>query len=535
LRSPLKLFVVLSFALFASPLYAYRISAWVPAWDANAVPILGEHAGSLDESNPGWFAAGADGSVVVSHAEDPRLRAALTGTLLLPTIKNNASGSFDGNLMATIVNSPSLREKHAEAIAQIVAQHGYDGIDVDYERMPTTAKAGFSAFVQLLGAKLHASGKRLSVTVYAKTAEEDWSGPGAQDWAAIGAVADSVKIMSYDYHWSTSSAGAISPLAWLDQIATYAEKTIPAQKIMMALPWYGYDWLGTQGTDVTYASALAKAQTSGVTVGRDENGEATFTYGQRTVFFQDATSYRRKVDAILARHSGIGGFAHWRVGAEDPATWDIVEQLHTSGTVPAELPAKDFAINGPSQLSALAGATAAAQYGFLAINGFTGPVSVSMRAADPFGGSVAVSGTSVTVNVPATTPAGAYRFTLTMTGGGITHEQLVTLTVLVPAKDFAIDGPSELSATAGTSTSARYGFVAINGFTGPVALSMRASDGFGGTFAVSGSSVTVNVPAMTAAGSYRLALTMTGGGITHEQLVTLRVSAAKTMKRRAVR
>ena len=422
--------VLASLFLLASPAYAVRMSAWVPAWDSNAIPIMGQHAGDLDESNPGWYTAGADGSVLKNgDAEDPRLRAALSGTLLVPTIKNYVNDGFDGEMMAVIVNSPSLREKHAEAIAQLVRQNAYDGIDVDYERMPATAKAGFTAFIELLAQKLHASSKRLSVCVYAKTSEATWNGPGAQDWPALGAAADSIKIMAYDNHWSTSDAGPISPLDWLDAIVTYAERTLPIEKAMIGLPWYGYDWLGQKGAGVTFHEAMSRAQSLGITVGRDGNGEATYTYGQRTVFFQDATSYRRKVESILGRHPNIGGFAHWRVGAEDPAIWDVVAEVRATGRVPAEAPAKDFAIDGPEEIAAVAGTQASARYGFVGINGFTGPVNLSMRVLDSFRGTLAIDGTTVTVAVPRNTPAGTYRMVLTMAGGGITHEQVVLLRV----------------------------------------------------------------------------------------------------------
>ena len=424
----ISLVLCLALLALAFPAYAYRTSAWVPSWDANAVPILGVHARDLDETNPGWFYANADGTVKAS-GEDPRLRAALTGTLLVPTIKNYVNGAFDGTMGATIVNSTSLREKHAEAIAQLVVQNGYDGIDVDYERMPSTARAGFTAFVQLLASKLHASNKKLSVTVYAKTSEATWSGPGAQDWSAIGAAADSVKIMAYDNHWSTSAAGPISPLDWLDQIATYAEQTLPIKKAMLGLPWYGYDWLGTNGAGVTYSEAMTRAQNAGVAVAHDANGEATFTYGQRTVFFQDAASYRRKVEWITSRHSGIGGFAHWRVGAEDPAIWDVVSSLRTTGRVPAEAPRKDFAIDGPLDITIAAGTQVSARYSIVAVNGFSDAVTMSARVVDAFGATPAISGMSMNVTVPLTTAPGAYRIAVTMTGGGLSHEQAVTLHV----------------------------------------------------------------------------------------------------------
>ncbi|HUP60330.1 MAG TPA: hypothetical protein VNA69_07910 [Thermoanaerobaculia bacterium] len=43
-------------------------------------------------------------------------------------------------------------------------------------------------------------------------------------------MADSVKIMAYDYHWSTSAPGPISPLTWLADVAKYAAGTLPGGK-----------------------------------------------------------------------------------------------------------------------------------------------------------------------------------------------------------------------------------------------------------------------------------------------------------------
>lgn len=122
---------------------------------------------------------------------------------------------------------------------------------------------------------------------------------------------------------------------------------------------------------------MTQAQVAGATVSRDVNGEQTYTYSSHTVFFQDATSYRRKVDAVLAANPAVGGFAHWRVGAEDPATWEIVGTVQRTGSTPIEEPAKDFAINGPSAMSVEAGAEAAAGFGYSGINGFADAVSVT--------------------------------------------------------------------------------------------------------------------------------------------------------------
>jgi spore germination protein YaaH len=127
----------------------------------------------------------------------------------------------------------------------------------------------------------------LTVNVYAKTSEPGtWDGPKAQDWTAIGNVADQVRIMTYEYHWSTSDAGPIAPVDWVDQVLSFARSVIPAHKIMEGVPLYGYDWTGRSGAPIVFEAAMALS-------------------AQRA----------------LAGSHPIGGVTLWRLGGEDPAAW----------------------------------------------------------------------------------------------------------------------------------------------------------------------------------------------------------------------
>jgi hypothetical protein len=251
----------------------------------------------MTESNPVWHELDATGAIVKSSVstESATWRAAMTGTEVLPTIQNTIGGSFDATVSINLIATAASREAHAEAIRQLVVSQAYDGIDIDYEQLPSTSRANFTAFVTLLAGKLHSSAKKLSITAYAKTSESDtWDGPGGEDYTAIGAAADWVKLM----------------------VAT----------------------------------------ANGATVGHDANGEATFIYGTHTVYFQDANAYGKKADVIAQKHPHVGGFAHWRSGAEDPAVWTRVAALKGSSSpasVPAPAPPTSLAVawRSPSQIS----------------------------------------------------------------------------------------------------------------------------------------------------------------------------------------
>ena len=326
--------IILAFLamLPASSASAYRISVWIPPYSPSALTTIQLHGGQINESNPVWYNISADGTLVKSHAnaESPTWRAAMVGSEIVPTIQNVFNGSFNGTATAAMLANPATRSAHEDSIVQTVTLNAYDGIDLDYEGVPNTdtATADFNAFITSLSQKLHAAGKKLSITVYSR-----WPGASgrrfAQDWNVIGAVADEVKIMTYDYHWSGGTPGAITPLSWLDQVATFAEQNLPAGKIAIGLPWYGYDWprSGGSGKAVTYATGTAKAQTFNAPITHDENGEATFTYTdagvEHLVWFQDATSYAAKMKVLSEKHPSITALAHWAAGQEDPAVWDL--------------------------------------------------------------------------------------------------------------------------------------------------------------------------------------------------------------------
>jgi len=434
--------------LAAQSFAAYKVSVWIPPWSTAALTSIQANAGAITESNPVWYAWNADYSIAKQwNAENPTWRSSMGG-LLIPTVQNLVNDSFDGNAAAAMLANATTREAHATALAQLAITNGFDGIDVDYERVPTASRAAFTTFVASLATKLHAANKKLSVTVYAKASDkENWNGPGSQDWSAIGGSADSVKIMAYDYHWSTSAAGAIAPLDWLDQVAAYAEQTIAGGKIMMGLPWYGYDWPASGGAaTASFSSAHQTILANSATVQRDAaSGEPYFSYSGHTVYFQDAAGYAKKLDLLKQKHSGIGGFAHWAAGQEDPDIWKVITGTPavpppvtppvtppSSGSGGTPIPT-DFLVSGPTTMQVMQGGSASADFRLVPINGFSANASVTVQktftgSAVP-GFTTVLAGGAVNINISASSAPGTYVMIVRFTSGTMVREQSVTVTV----------------------------------------------------------------------------------------------------------
>jgi len=150
-------------------------------------------------------------------------------------------------------------------------------------------------------------------------------------------VADQVRIMTYEYHWSTSGPGPISPIDWVGSVLAFAKTTIPAQKIMQGVPLYGYDWVGQSGVDHVWKDMMALATQYSATINWDAaSASPWFTYlvnrTSHTVWFENASS----VDAKLQVNIGndVGGVSVWRLGGQDPETWSALRTRFGGGTGP---------------------------------------------------------------------------------------------------------------------------------------------------------------------------------------------------------
>ena len=271
----------------------------------------------------------------LSKARIRRLRAA--GKLIVPSIANITGGKWSYAPVGRMLHSPVLMAAQVAAIVALVQRDQYAGIDVDYENLHAADRQAFSTFVTRLAHALHAQGKVLSVAVFAKTSDAGTDPRNvAQDYAAIGRAADQVRLMGYDYHWASSAPGPVAPIGWVRAVLRYARTQIPASKIILGVPLYGYDWVGHHGTGVSWLQAVRLSRQYHAAAHYDQADQAPwFSYRdaaghEHTVWFENAASSRAKFDA--ARSAKVGGVYLWMYGYEDTGTWSALSHvLPTSG------------------------------------------------------------------------------------------------------------------------------------------------------------------------------------------------------------
>lgn len=311
------------------------VAGWLPYWDqTRAFSVVQNNADVFTEMNPYWYdltntgqlsaLTNAENSTIISYAQN-------SGKTLLPMISNE----YDGNLVSTVINNPSLTQTHITDIVNKVTSLGYSGIEIDYENLLSTDRTAYTSFVQNLAIALHTKGKTLTVVLPAKTSATQYP---AFDYVALGQASDELKIMAYDYSWSGSVAGSIAPYTWVNNVLAYAVTAISPTKLMLGVPDYGYDWVGTQGKGVLYSQAVATANSYGAVITEDAQNGPHYSYTlngiSHTVWFEDATSVSSLFD--LANKYNVSGVAIWRLGGEDSGIYDAARtkfaSAPTSGT-----------------------------------------------------------------------------------------------------------------------------------------------------------------------------------------------------------
>ncbi len=212
----------------------------------------------------------------------------------------------------------NLRDK---LISDIVAASApFDGVQIDFEAVIPADKDIFLEFLTILKKEL--KGKTLSIAVPARRKNVN----DAFDYDKIGKIADRIIIMAYDQHWSTSKAGPVSSLNWCEEIAKYAISKIPAEKIIMGIPFYGRAW-----TDKNPARAYRLNSTKDLIEKLKPEIEYTedkipfFTYSTTIKvahYFDDKNTIADKLK--LYKSGPISKVAFWRISQETPDIWDII-------------------------------------------------------------------------------------------------------------------------------------------------------------------------------------------------------------------
>ncbi len=270
-------------------------------------------------------------------SDDPLISAALQmGTAPILTLTPlNSQGRFDNQLISVMVNDPQIRERLTAELLEILPRKGYRGVDVDFEYIMASDRDAFTVFVAELTSTMNASGYQVSVAMAPKISDDQ---PGllyqGKDYGGLGAAADHVLLMTYEWGYSRSEPMAVAPVNKVRQVVEYALTRISPDKVRLGIPNYGYDWTlpyvrgETVATSIGNQEAVGLAVAHGAVIEFDDIAQTPhFRYvengKEHEVWFEDVRSFQAKFSLI--REYGLEGAGYWQIMRLFLPNWVLLE------------------------------------------------------------------------------------------------------------------------------------------------------------------------------------------------------------------
>ena len=354
-----------------------RASFYV-SWDTNSLATLKKHYKDLDVLIPEQLhAVTPDGALTIVDyeryqtvkASPAEAIARLQGDKLHVWMKSagielpimGLLNNYDGTSwrikeMSELLANPVARQRLVQDTVQFAVDFHQVGIVLDFEQIPASSQANFRIFESQLDSALHAAGLKMMVSLPPRD--------DTYDYAFFGKHSDAIVLMNYDQHWMNSPPGPIASQDWFVENLRQILQVVPAQKIVVGIANYAYDWteaekkLPQSAASFTVQEALLHAYESESQVDFDLTSlNPYYSYSDekgRThqVWFLDAVTAYNQLRA--SERLGVQGTALWRLGTADSSIWPVWDATRPDDAVRAKIedlpPGPDLILEGAGDI-----------------------------------------------------------------------------------------------------------------------------------------------------------------------------------------
>ncbi len=285
------------------------------------------------EEDPGWTALrGAQLDALRESAKKKNIKMSLL-----------VHSADDEKITQLLVNPEQTAHALVSEVAPIMKSRGFGDLNLDIESFTPaseSARAAFTMFVSTVAADVRQAALG---TLTVEIPPIALTGNYIIDPQAVGAIADYIVLMTYDYHYLGSYlAGPVAPIGGGGEIREFdvemsvkeAINVIAKEKLLLGIPLYGYQWetvsekpgAATIPSGASTASSrrvaelLAGCATCSASLD-PVSGEPVVVYQEgdyyNQIYYENQESLAAKL-ALASRYQ-LGGVALWALGYEDDA------------------------------------------------------------------------------------------------------------------------------------------------------------------------------------------------------------------------
>lgn len=299
----------------------------------------------LNTISPTWFSVADNSGNLNSIASADYVNYAHQRGLEVWALLDNFDQNVDD---MELLSHTSSRENLENQLVNAVLQNGIDGINVDFEQIPTDVGEHYIQFIRELSVKCRTNNLVLSVDNYVPKGYNTHYHREEQ-----GIMADYVIIMGYDEHFAGSyEAGSVASYDYVKEGIEETLRDVPAAKVINAVPFYTRLWNETpkteeelaeeQGTEAANYPMNVTSEALGMEEAAQRVSEAGATatwddtvkqnYAEWTgddgstykIWLEDASSLEVKLG--LMKDNKLAGTAAWKLGFETSDIWDLIQR-----------------------------------------------------------------------------------------------------------------------------------------------------------------------------------------------------------------
>lgn len=299
----------------------------------------------LNTISPTWFSVADNSGNLNSIASADYVNYAHQRGLEVWALLDNFDQNVDD---MELLSHTSSRENLENQLVNAALQNGIDGINVDFEQIPTDVGEHYIQFIRELSVKCRTNNLVLSVDNYVPKGYNTHYHREEQ-----GIMADYVIIMGYDEHFAGSyEAGSVASYDYVKEGIEETLRDVPAAKVINAVPFYTRLWNETpkteeelaeeQGTEAANYPMNVTSEALGMEEAAQRVSEAGATatwddtvkqnYAEWTgddgstykIWLEDASSLEVKLG--LMKDNKLAGTAAWKLGFETSDIWDLIQR-----------------------------------------------------------------------------------------------------------------------------------------------------------------------------------------------------------------
>lgn len=228
----------------------------------------------------------------------------------------------------TLYQSKKARTKMVNTLISDAKKYGFDGINLDFEKVKKEYSRDFLQFVRELSIECEKAGIVLSTDNYKPESYNECYRLTEQ-----ASFVDYVVLMAYDEHYAGTEAGSVSSLPFFKEAISDMINLVPSNQIVVGIPFFTRIWTTTNGKTTSSAVGMDEAINQMTKDGfsalwNEEIGQYAVNYEKNgstiQIWFEEEQSVEERMKAIS--ESNVSGVAGWKLGLEKKSVWGIINK-----------------------------------------------------------------------------------------------------------------------------------------------------------------------------------------------------------------